>query len=120
SKVPMDRKDLPFSMKQAIITGIEQKPGGFDHMIGGVDEMMKVLLLLANGFEENMGKYLALANSEDIIITKNGKQVARLTGVHNTAMLTDSLIGIIPDSSVNLTTLREERLERYENNKGSN
>jgi prevent-host-death family protein len=78
------------------------------------------MFVTATEFKENMGKYLALANSEDIIITKNGKQVARLTGVHNTAMLTDSLIGIIPDSSVNLTTLREERLERYESNKGSN
>jgi prevent-host-death family protein len=73
------------------------------------------MLINATKFKENVGKYLALAGNEDLIITKNGKPVAKLVGIHkNNALLTDSLIGIIPDSTVNPKQLREERLTRHE------
>jgi prevent-host-death family protein len=76
------------------------------------------MFITATEFKENMGKYLALANREDIIITKNGKQIAKLTGINsNGAMLTDALIGVIPDPSVELSQLREERLKRYDDKK---
>ncbi|MCL6613685.1 MAG: type II toxin-antitoxin system prevent-host-death family antitoxin [Firmicutes bacterium] len=74
------------------------------------------MLITATELKENIGKYLALAKSEDIIITKNGKQVAKLTGIHNSGTsLTDSLIGVIPAQAVEPTRLREERLARHEN-----
>lgn len=73
------------------------------------------MLITATEFKENIGKYLALAKSEDIIITKNGKQVAKLTGVNNnSALFTDSLIGVIPDPAIEPARLREERLGRNE------
>ena len=73
------------------------------------------MLATATEFKENMGKYLALVDSEDIIITKNGKQIAKLTCLNNRdALLTDSLIGVIPDPAVEPAKLREERLSRHE------
>lgn len=73
------------------------------------------MLITATELKENIGKYLALAVSEEIIITKNGKQIARLTGIiENGALLTDSLIGVIPDPMVEPARLKEERLARHE------
>ncbi|NLW46585.1 MAG: type II toxin-antitoxin system prevent-host-death family antitoxin [Firmicutes bacterium] len=73
------------------------------------------MLITATELKENTGKYLTLAENEDIIITKNGKQIAMLTGIGKKgALLTDSLIGIIPDPSVETKQLRKDRLTRYE------
>lgn len=73
------------------------------------------MLITATELKENMGKYLALAESEEIIITKNGKPIAKLTGTNtNGSLLTDSLIGVIPDPTVEPKRLREERLKRHE------
>lgn len=73
------------------------------------------MLITATEFKENIGKYLTLADSEDIIITKNGKQVAKLSGINKSgALRTDSLIGVIPDSTVEPKRLRKERLTRHE------
>ncbi len=61
-----------------------------------------------------MGKYLALAASEDIIITKNGKSIAKLTGAtEDKVSMVESLIGILP-SETSLEEAKEERLKRYE------
>jgi prevent-host-death family protein len=74
------------------------------------------MLITATEFKENIGKYLAFVKSEDIIITKNGKPVAKLTDINkNGALLTDSLIGVISDPTIDLTRLREERLAQHEN-----
>jgi prevent-host-death family protein len=73
------------------------------------------VLITVTELKENIGKYLALADSEDIIITKNGKQVAKLTTINNgNSLLTDSLIGVIPNPAVEQARLREERLMRHE------
>ena len=73
------------------------------------------MLITATELKENTGKNLTLAENEDIIITKNGKQIAMLTGIGKKgALLTDSLIGIIPDPSVETKQLRKDRLTRYE------
>jgi len=63
----------------------------------------------------DISKYLALVGNEDIFITNNGKNVARLSGIKQSKVETvKSLFGIIP-SNATLTELREERLARYEN-----
>jgi prevent-host-death family protein len=74
------------------------------------------MLITATEFKENIGKYLASVEGEDIIITKNGKQVAKLTSINksDSLLLTDSLIGVIPDPTVNLRKLRKERLTHRE------
>jgi len=40
--------------------------------------------ITATEFKTNLGKYLDASNDEDIIITKNGKTIARLVGTRGT------------------------------------
>ena len=37
------------------------------------------MIITATEFKTNLGKYLEIAASQDIFITKNGKSIARLT-----------------------------------------
>ncbi len=37
------------------------------------------MIVTATEFKTNLGKYLEMATSQDIFITKNGKSIARLT-----------------------------------------
>lgn len=63
-------------------------------------------------FQNNVSKYLALVSQEDIVITCEGNQIARLIGLDkNTSFLSDSLVGIIP-SDIDLQKERNERLKR--------
>ena len=65
----------------------------------------------ATEFKENLGKYLQLAMTEDIIISKNGKPVARLTNPYeNRVKDMVSLFGILPPG----TDADKERAERLE------
>ena len=64
-------------------------------------------------FRDNLGKYLTLAQKEDIYITRKGKIVAKLTNPYKTKVdLVDSLIGILP-ADITLEEAREERLRKY-------
>ena len=48
-------------------------------------------------FQNNVGKFLQYATTQDVVITKNGKEIARLVGAKKaTSFLTDSLIGLLP------------------------
>lgn len=38
--------------------------------------------ITATEFKRNLGKYLMLSAHEDIYITKNGKEIAKLTNPH--------------------------------------
>jgi len=69
----------------------------------------------ATEFKSNIGKYLSLVENEDIFITKNGKNVAKLSSTkQNKLDIVKSLIGIIPINAISLAQAREERLTRYE------
>lgn len=72
------------------------------------------MVITATELKSNLGKYLELANKQDIFITKNGKNIARLTGpVADKLSVLDSLVGIIPeDFVIDEKALREERLAR--------
>ena len=73
-----------------------------------------IVIVTATEFKTNLGKYLEMAMKQDIFITKNGKNIARLTSptVNKLAVL-DSLVGIVPaDSAMDEKTIREERLAR--------
>lgn len=64
----------------------------------------------ATELKANLGKYLLLAASEDIYITKNGKVVARLTSPFQDKLnIVDSLFGSIP-ADMTLEEARNERL----------
>ena len=66
--------------------------------------------ITATELKANLGKYLLLAASEDIFITRNGKVVARLTSPYQDKLDTvDTLFGSIPEA-MTLEEAREERL----------
>ena len=68
----------------------------------------------------NVGKYVDLAEKEDVYITRNGKQVAKIIGTkRDRVMDMKSLFGIArlpkdyndPNYDLNYEKLRDERLE---------
>ena len=59
----------------------------------------------------NAGKYVTMAQSQDIFITKNGKLIASLTTAKpDKVAAAKALFGILP-SNVNVDEAREERLK---------
>lgn len=72
------------------------------------------MIVTVTELKTNLGKYLELAAIQDIFITKNGKNIARLTSpsIDKLSVL-DSLVEIIPpQESIDKNTIREERLAR--------
>lgn len=68
--------------------------------------------ITATELKQNLGKYLMLAEQEDVYITRNGRVVAKLTNPYqNRVDMAKSLFGIIPDD-ITVDQAREERLER--------
>lgn len=66
--------------------------------------------ITATEFKENLAKYLSLASSEDIYITRNGKIVAKLSNPFQEKVdIANSLIGVISDNT-SLDEAKEERL----------
>ncbi|MCI9553463.1 MAG: type II toxin-antitoxin system Phd/YefM family antitoxin [Acutalibacter sp.] len=72
------------------------------------------MIVTATELKSNLGKYLELAARQDIFITRNGRNIARLTSptIDKLAVL-DSLVGVIPpqDAAAEEAS-REERLAR--------
>ena len=70
------------------------------------------MIVTATELKTNLGKYLEMAASQDILITKNGKNIARLTSpAVNKLALLDDLVGIVPQKkTLDENTIREERL----------
>lgn len=67
--------------------------------------------ITATELKINLGKYLLLAETEDIYITKNGKIVAKLTNPFQDRVETaKSLFGVLP-SDISLEEAKEERLK---------
>lgn len=66
----------------------------------------------ATELKTNLSKYLLLAATEDIYITRNGKIVAKLTNPYQDRVdIAKSLFGILPDD-ITLEEAREERLNK--------
>ena len=62
----------------------------------------------ATELKMNLGKYLLLAETEDIYITKNGKIIAKLTNPNqNRVDIAESLFGILPDDIIPEEALKE-------------
>ena len=60
----------------------------------------------------NLGKYLLLAEKEDIYITKNGKVIAKLSNPYQDRVdMAKSLFGILP-ADVTLEEAQKERLSK--------
>lgn len=73
--------------------------------------------ITATEFKKNLGKYLELVSNEDILITKNGKIVAKLINANISPVdeITGILAGKVPAGS-DRRSMREERLSDYEKN----
>ncbi len=69
------------------------------------------MVITASELKTNLGRYLSLAAEQDIFITKNGKNIAKLSNpsVDKLAVL-DSLVGILPANAD--IDVRDERLSR--------
>ena len=69
-----------------------------------------VMSITATELKINLGKYLMLAETEDIYITRNGKVVAKLTNPYQDRVdIAKSLFGILPND-MTLEETKEERL----------
>ena len=67
--------------------------------------------ITATELKTNLGKYLTLAETEDVYITKNGKIVAKLSNPNQSRVeIAKSLFGILP-ADVTLDESKQERLE---------
>lgn len=75
------------------------------------------MVVTATEFKSNFGKYLELVKQEDVFITRNGKTIAKVVNPQISAV--DSIRGLLKDSvpdDIDMDSLREERLSRYEDN----
>jgi prevent-host-death family protein len=80
------------------------------------------MMVTSTEFKTNLGHYLDIVSHEDIIITRNGRKVARLVQEEeDTLSAIRSLRGIIGSSSLANASdddikniLGEERLKRYD------
>ena len=72
------------------------------------------MVVTATEFKTNFGKYLELIAHEDIFITRNGKTIAKVVNPQVSAV--DSIRGMLNNAphDIDLDSLREERLSRYE------
>ena len=67
------------------------------------------MTITATELKKNLGKYLVLAASEDIMITQYGKVVAKLSNPFQERLdIAESLFGILPQTM----TLEEAQEER--------
>lgn len=68
--------------------------------------------ITATELKLNLGKYLVLAATEDIFITRNGKTIAKLTSPYiNKLETVDALFGSVP-SNITLDEANRERLSK--------
>lgn len=68
--------------------------------------------ITATELKMNLGKYLIMAETQDIYITKNGKIIAKLSNPNQDRIdMAKSLFGIIPND-ITLEEAREERLSQ--------
>ncbi len=66
--------------------------------------------ITATELKSNLGRYLLLAATEDIFITKNGKVVAKLTNPHQDRVdIARSLFGVLP-ADLTVEEAKEERM----------
>ena len=70
--------------------------------------------ITATELKANLGKYLALAETEDIQITKNGRDAVTLASTHKDRIKAmQSIFNLAKaDNSVSADDLRDERLAR--------
>jgi antitoxin (DNA-binding transcriptional repressor) of toxin-antitoxin stability system len=67
--------------------------------------------ITAMELKTNLSKYLLLAATEDVYITRNGKTIAKLTNPYQDRLdIAESLFGSVP-TTMTLEQARDERLD---------
>ena len=67
--------------------------------------------ITATELKQNLGRYLLMAATEDVFITKNGKVVAKLSNPNQDRMnMAKSIFGVLPQD----ITLEEAKNERID------
>ncbi len=75
------------------------------------------MIITATEFKNKVGKYLELAQKEEIIISRNGKYYAKLIAIdENEYPATTALTGVFEKAaSYDPVQTKEERLKKHEN-----
>jgi len=80
------------------------------------------MIVTATEFKNRVGKYLEFTNNgEEVVISKNGKQIAKLIPVSQPkAPNVNGLVSLLQNASkdtksISKADIREERLKDYEN-----
>ena len=78
------------------------------------------MTITATEFKKNLGKYLDMAIEEDVLITKNGRPIAKLSNPYEEKLaIAESLFGMLKeyDDGRDYDEIRWEAMrERYEIN----
>ncbi|HCS74935.1 MAG TPA: type II toxin-antitoxin system prevent-host-death family antitoxin [Clostridiales bacterium] len=77
---------------------------------------MMIMIITATEFKNKVGKFIELAKNEDIIISKNGKNIVKLVSIgEDEYPATHSLLGVFEKAGeYDLNKTKEERLSKYE------
>jgi hypothetical protein len=71
------------------------------------------MVITATQLKHNMGHYLTQAQTQDVLVTRNGKIVARISNpTLNKTEILDSLVGIAADTDMTANQAKSERLAR--------
>jgi len=70
------------------------------------------MIVTATEFKTNLGQYLEMVGKEDIVITRNGKRIAKLIGANqDKTEIVRSLRGILPAGTTDQEA-KEGRLDK--------
>jgi prevent-host-death family protein len=71
------------------------------------------LIITATELKTNIGKYLQLAETQDIIITKNNKPIVKLVSLNENKLdILNNLVGIVKDDGYTLDDYKKDRISR--------
>lgn len=98
-------------MIRTVNTMVKISYTNFSYNFGGVN----MITVTVTDFQNNFEKYLqAVQNGNEIIILKNGVEIARLVSKENTvSFLTDSLVGTLKND-YDESEIKAERSAKYE------
>jgi len=82
-----------------------------DRQIRTICERGDTVQISITELKANIGKYVVMAETQDIIITKNGKRAAKLTSARiDKVSAVESLFGLLAGENPDLDELRIERI----------
>ena len=69
------------------------------------------MTITASELKNNLGKYIELAEHEDIYVTKNGKNKIKISGVNSRPLAALDSVFVGMDKDINIDDLKWERLK---------